>query len=467
MIASSTYPLDMIAARRIARRAKARLVFEVHDLWPLSPIELGGMSPRHPFIRLMQWAEDYAYRRADRVVSMLPNAAGHMEAHGMAPEKFRYVPNGFVASEWQEGRTPIPLDHRTILTSLRERGLFLVGYCGAHGLANALESLVEAGSLLRDHQVALVLVGQGPEKATLQRKAEQARLTDVHFLPPVPKVCIPVLLDLLDALFIGLKRTPIFRFGISPNKLIDYMMAGKPVIQAIEAGNDLVAESGCGLSIPPENPQAIADATLRLMALSPAEREAMGLRGREYVLAYHDYRVLAREFLDAMRPATVSGLNDEIQAVRQRYARRAGHPEVARYYDPLDQYVCLATQERERALVRCLRHSGLALLAERRALEVGCGSGGNLLELIRLGFRPSNLVGNELLEDRLVQARERLPAAVTLLCGDAAALDLPDESFDVVLQSTVFTSILDDAFQERLAAAHVGAGPARRGRAVV
>ena len=84
-------------------------------------------------------------------------------------------------------------------------------------------------------------------------------------------------------------------------------------------------------------------------------------------------------------------------------------------------------------------------------MEVGCGSGGNLLELIRLGFRPSKLVGNELLEDRLVQARERLPAAVTLLCGDAAALDLPDESFDVVLQSMVFTSILADAFQERLA----------------
>ena len=176
-----------------------------------------------------------------------------------------------------------------------------MGYCGAHGLADALESLVEAGSLLRDRRVALVLVGQGPEKATLQRKAEQARLTDVSFLPPVPKVSIPVLLDSLDALFIGLKRTPIFRFGISPNKLIDYMMAGKPVIQAIEAGNDLVTESGCGFSIPPEDPRAIADAVLQLMRLSPAEREAMGRKGREYVMAHHDYRVLARQFLEALR----------------------------------------------------------------------------------------------------------------------------------------------------------------------
>ena len=112
---------------------------------------------------------------------------------------------------------------------------------------------------------------------------------------------IPALLDSLDALFIGLKRTPIFRFGISPNKLIDYMMAGKPVIQAIEAGNDLVAENGCGFSIPPEDPRAIADAVLQLMRLSPAEREAMGRKGREYVMAHHDYRVLARQFLEALR----------------------------------------------------------------------------------------------------------------------------------------------------------------------
>ena len=80
---------------------------------------------------------------------------------------------------------------------------------------------------------------------------------------------MPSLLASMDVLLISLRRTPLFRFGISPNKLMDYMMAGRPIIQAIDAGNDMVSESGCGLTVPPEDPKAIANAVLQLMALGP------------------------------------------------------------------------------------------------------------------------------------------------------------------------------------------------------
>jgi len=218
VIASSTYPLDMIAARRIARRAKARLVFEVHDLWPLSPIELGGMSPRHPFIRLMQWAEDYAYRRTDRVVSILPNAACHMESHGLRPNKFRHVPNGIITAEWESDRAPVPREHADVLAPLRKAGRFLVAYAGAHGMANALDAVVEAAALLREHPATFVLVGQGPEKEALQRKALALDLKNIVFLPPVPKASIPSLLSSMDALLIGLKQTPIVSLRNQPEQ---------------------------------------------------------------------------------------------------------------------------------------------------------------------------------------------------------------------------------------------------------
>ncbi len=111
----------------------------------------------------------------------------------------------------------------------------------------------------------------------------------------------------------------------------------------------------------------------------------------------------------------------------------------------------MAQQERERALIRWVHESGLAPLRDRTLLEIGCGSGGNLLQLLQLGFSPGNLVGNELLEERCARARERLPAATRVAAGDAASLDFGAERFDVVFQSTVFTSLLDPEFQERLA----------------
>jgi glycosyltransferase involved in cell wall biosynthesis len=301
VISSSNYPLDAVPACRIARRSNARFLVEVHDLWPLSPIELGGMSPRHPFILLMQWAENFSYRHADRVVSMLPRAADHMQKHGMARHKFAHIPNGVDVAWWNRNQDSIARPHVETVRRLKQQGRFVVGYTGAHGLANALQNLIDAAARLQTEPVTFLLVGQGPEKQALQKQAEKRGLDNVEFLPPVEKSAIPSLLAAMDALFIGWNRKPIYRFGICPNKLMDYMMAGKPILHAVEAGNDPVAEAACGSSVAPEDPVALAAAVSRLMALPPAEQAALGRRGKEYVLANHDYRTLARKFLVLMQ----------------------------------------------------------------------------------------------------------------------------------------------------------------------
>lgn len=139
----------------------------------------------------------------------------------------------------------------------------------------------------------------------------------------------------------------------------------------------------------------------------------------------------------------------EIDEIRQRYQRRLsleGNP-----YNPLNADVCMGRQEKERALVRWIEKARLAPVSDLRLLEIGCGSGSNLMQFLQLGFLPENIVGNELLAERAAIARHFLPADTQILTGDASSLDLPDASFDVVLQSTVFTSILDNTFQERLA----------------
>lgn len=300
VIASSTYPLDIVPARYIANRAKARLVYEVHDLWPLSPVELGGMSKRHPFILLMQWAENYTYKHADTVVSMLPMAADHMVRHGMSTYKFKYVPNGIDVEQWDLHRIPIPAEHASLIECLRRHKMFILMYAGTHGTANALMNLVNTASLLKGRPVAVVFVGSGHQKLNLQKEANKMNCSNLFFLPPVSKSSVPQLLALADATYIGWLKKPIYRFGISPNKLFDYMMAAKPVIHAIDSGNDIVTEAGCGISVPAEDPRAAAQAVVVLMGMSEEKRRFLGENGRQYVLANHDYRVLARRFLESV-----------------------------------------------------------------------------------------------------------------------------------------------------------------------
>ena len=140
----------------------------------------------------------------------------------------------------------------------------------------------------------------------------------------------------------------------------------------------------------------------------------------------------------------------EVDAVRARYARRSSNHDPLRY-SLLNEAVLQSQQERQRALVRWIWKCGIQPLSNKRVLEVGCGSGSNLQELMRLGFAPENLVGNELLPQRSAEARRMLPTAATVIEGDATQLDLAPESFDVVMQSTVFSSLLDDEFQSTLA----------------
>jgi SAM-dependent methyltransferase len=146
--------------------------------------------------------------------------------------------------------------------------------------------------------------------------------------------------------------------------------------------------------------------------------------------------------------ASVNEPASEVDAVRVRYARR--NPTDPRY-QMLNPAVWQSVLERQRETLRLLARVAPNDLAQLDVLEVGCGGGGNLLELLRFGFDAARLHGIELLEERHALARHALPAAVRLTLGDASNAAVPSESCEIVLQSTVFSSLLDDAFQQRLA----------------
>jgi len=294
---SSPSLIGFLGAKYLSAHYNARLAFEVRDIWPLTLVELGGYSPNHPFIRFLQWLEDKAYREADFVISNLKNSVAHMANRGMPRSKFTWIPNGFSMDEVNEKQVL----NQNAGGQLPD-GKFVVGYTGTLGLANALGSLIEAAEIIQDQpDIAVVLVGSGKEKNSLERLVEEKSLSNVHFIDAVPKAQIQSILSRFDACFIGLTRDSLFRFGVSPNKLFDYFYSAKPIIYAIESGEYTpVTDSQSGIQISAENPQAIADAILKLYRMSNSERDVLGANGRRYVLEYHEYGNLAKKLAQVL-----------------------------------------------------------------------------------------------------------------------------------------------------------------------
>ena len=297
VIASSTYPFDTKLASKIAKKTGARFVYEVHDLWPLTPIELNGMSKMHPFIMLMQRAENFGYKVADKVVSLLPKAKSYMMEHGLDPNKFVYIPNGVSIADWEHAKDPISEQHQNKINEAKQQYDFLLGYAGGMGESNALDFLLTAVRKI-DKNIAVVLVGNGANKDALLDRIKNEKITNVFILPSIPKAQIPDFLGRMDALYIGWNKLSIYRFGICPNKLFDYMLSGKPVVHSVTAGNDLVADAKCGVSVEAEDVIAITKAINMIAREGKEFNGELGVNGHEYVIRHHDYKVLAKRFLD-------------------------------------------------------------------------------------------------------------------------------------------------------------------------
>jgi glycosyltransferase involved in cell wall biosynthesis len=245
----------------------------------------------------MAWAERLGYEHCDYTVSLLGGAKGYMVAHGLDEGKFIYVPNGIDPQALQKNVEPLPAEHSQVIQGLKQRGKLIVLYSGSHGVVNALDNVVEAARLLMDEpKVHLLLVGQGPEKDALQKQAQQAGLQNITFLPPVARSQMAALTQAANLGYLGLQKKDLFRYGVSPNKLFEYMSAGLPILFAIDTLYDEVAEAQCGFSIPAEDPQASSDVLRRISQMPRDRLREMGERGRQYVQRTHTYEVLASQY---------------------------------------------------------------------------------------------------------------------------------------------------------------------------
>jgi glycosyltransferase involved in cell wall biosynthesis len=296
ILASSPSLLTFLGAKRLAIKFKAKLVFEVRDIWPLTLIEIGGYSTKHPFIRFLQWIEDKAYKDADVVISNLPNAVEHMVERGMNKNKFYWIKNGLDIEEVSNSQ---PLSE-SILDSF-PKDKFVIGYLGTLGEVNALEYFIESAKIKKnDDSIAWVLVGKGKEKENLKKKVKNLKLSNVFFVDAVAKNQVQSILKLFDICYIGWRNKSIYRFGIAAQKIPEYMFSRKPVIQSFSGYSDVIQKSNSGFTVPAEDPIEVVKALEALINMGKEKRELLGKNGYEYVLECYDYSNLAKKLSEIL-----------------------------------------------------------------------------------------------------------------------------------------------------------------------
>lgn len=290
---SSPHLFAAAAACFLAKRKRVPFVLEIRDLWPESLIELTGHSHYHPVILVMKFLERYVYKNATRIVTLLPDAAPYFAARGAKAENVIVIPNG-VDTALLEQALAAPEPHEG----------FEVIYAGAHGIPNQLETLIEAAAILKTrgaHSIRITMVGDGVSKPKLQQMAQQQGLNNITFLPPVPKQQVSRLLANADACYLQFKDAPLYQWGVSPNKLFDYLLAAKPVLYAANVKSNPVVAENAGIGLKPGDAEGLANAMQQLAAMPAAERAAMGSRGRTYVLAHHNFSTLGKKLADTLK----------------------------------------------------------------------------------------------------------------------------------------------------------------------
>jgi len=287
IIGTHVHPVAAVAGYLLSKVKKSRFIFEVTDLWPETLIDIGALTPHHPLVFLLRIWEKFLYQRAEKTIMLWPQAHRYTTKLGIAEDKIVWIPHGVDLSRLHAMK---PYDGGLLPTFTV---MFLGGQSKYHGIDTILEA---AGILLNpdNGRVRFVIVGGGAEGGRLHSQAAKMRLSNVEFRSMVPKSEIGKVMGEADAFIFHIRKLIVLqKYGISANKLYDYLSSGRPVIFAVDSSNNPVEEAQAGISVPAENPRALAEAVMCLSRLPPEERLRMGQNGIAFVEQNHDIRVLA------------------------------------------------------------------------------------------------------------------------------------------------------------------------------
>jgi glycosyltransferase involved in cell wall biosynthesis len=298
IIGSSVHLFAVYIAYLLSKHFRVPFIMEVRDLWPQALIDIGDISKWHPFVILLGILERFLYKKAVKIITLLPKSHEYIERFGISKDKIVWISNGVDLDRFYFDDLP----HWD-----KDKFDFVVTYLGTFGKSNNLMTAVEAAKILQKYYpfIKFLLVGDGTEKSKLREAIDAENLVNIEIKGSVPKNCVKNILFSSDILYLPVRNSPLFKYGISTNKLFDYLAVGKPIIFASNSPNNPVKEANAGVTISPDTPEQLADAIVKIYKMPKEKRIEMGLNGRKHVEKYYNIPILVDRLEELIKEVSI------------------------------------------------------------------------------------------------------------------------------------------------------------------
>jgi glycosyltransferase involved in cell wall biosynthesis len=277
-----------LAAWFISQSKRSYFCFEIRDIWPQALVDVGVFSKNNPIVWILKKIEVFLYKNTDVIITALPFAYRHICQYGISKDKIFWFSNGINFKRFSGCKN----------YDGGEKNKLKMMYVGNFSHDHGIKTIIKAVKALKGNKIVnfqVIFVGGGKKKAYYKKIVHSYNLKNIEFHDFVEKKDIPKVQERADVFIVSAKDVEVFKFGINFNKVFDYLASGRPIIFAVNSPNNPVEESGSGISIPPEDPQAMAQAIEKFYYMSPQKRKSLGQNGRKYAEKYYNIDVLAKK----------------------------------------------------------------------------------------------------------------------------------------------------------------------------
>lgn len=295
IIVSSLSLLTILNGFILKRKYGCRLIFEIRDIWPLTITEEGGFSKFNPFVIFLSFIERLGYKYSDAIIGTMPNLSTHVASvcHTSAP--VYCIPMGVSLDSIEIVK---PIDNEYVVRYLSSKK-FKIVHAGTIGITNALEVFFETAVRLNNNEnIEFLIVGDGPLKQKYMK--EYGHLSNLIFAPKVEKNQVQTLLSYCDVVYFSVFPSKVWEYGQSLNKVIDYMLSGKPIIASYYGYQSMINEADCGAFVPAGDVDALQEKIIEFFTLSDDIRNNIGCKGRAWLLENRSYEMLSRQLSDIL-----------------------------------------------------------------------------------------------------------------------------------------------------------------------